>query len=183
MGLDLVEFVMEVENTLDIRIPNKDAERLETPRELIDYLSERLHATNHNDTICFTQRAFYRARRAAALRFGRPRHTMRPQTLLADVLGSRQSQWKSLGKDLGSRHWPRLRSDHWLASSFGGISTFGDLAHHLATHDVATMRNPGTAWTRQQIEAVVVNLIEAELGADMTKYTLDSQFVRDMGVD
>jgi acyl carrier protein len=31
MGLDIVEFVIAVEGALDIHIPDKDAERLETP--------------------------------------------------------------------------------------------------------------------------------------------------------
>jgi acyl carrier protein len=94
MGLDIVEFVIAVEGSFGIDIPDKDAESLETPRLLIEYL--------------------------------------------------------------------------------GG---------HLATNDVAAMRDPNVPWTRQEIETRIVDLIESELGVDMTKHTLDSRFIRDMGLD
>jgi acyl carrier protein len=94
MGLDIVEFVIAVEGSFGIDIPDKDAESLETPRLLIEYLGR-----------------------------------------------------------------------------------------HLATYGVAAMRDPNAAWTRQEIETRIVNLIESELGVDMTKHTLDSRFIRDMGLD
>jgi acyl carrier protein len=94
MGLDIVEFVIAVEGSFGIDIPDKDAESLETPRILIEYLDRQ-----------------------------------------------------------------------------------------LATHHVAAMRDPNGPWTRQEIETRIVKLIESELGVDMTKHTLDSRFVRDMGLD
>lgn len=41
MGLDLVETVMRLEEEFEITIPNDDAERLTTPRTVIDYLLNR----------------------------------------------------------------------------------------------------------------------------------------------
>jgi hypothetical protein len=38
------------------------------------------------------------------------------------------------------------------------------------------------AWTRGQITEVVRALCEQELGVDMRRFTLDSDFHRDMGV-
>jgi hypothetical protein len=98
-------------------------------------------------------------------------------------MGERRSEWKALRDDLGSKEWPRLKSDNWLGSSLGGVSTLGELARHLATCDVAAMRDPNSPWTREEIKALVVSLIETELGVDMSRYTLDSRFVDDMGVD
>ena len=183
MGLDIVEFVIAVEGTLDIDIPNKDAERLETPRMLIDYLCQRLDATHDGEVNCLSQRAFYRARRATAERFGLERQSLRPDTLFADVMGSRTSEWKALRADIGSTEWPKLKSDNWFTSRLGGVSTLGELARHLSAYDVAATRNPDARWTRKEIQAVVLSLLERELGVDMSKYTLDSQFVRDMGLD
>jgi hypothetical protein len=183
MGLDIVEFVIAIEGTLDIDIPNKDAERLETARMLIDYLCQRLDATHHGVVNCLSQRAFYRARRATSERFGVERHLLRPETVLADVMGSRTSEWKALRADIGSTEWPRLKSDTWFTSRLGGVSTFGELAQYLGAYDVAAMRNPDAPWTRKEIQAVVLNLLDRELGVDMSRYTLDSRFVRDMGLD
>jgi hypothetical protein len=183
MGLDIVEFVIAVEGALDIHIPDKDAERLETPRMLIDYLSQRLDATGQGEVNCLSQRAFYRARRATEERFGVEHRSLRPEAVLADVMGSRKSEWKMLRADIGSTEWPRLKSDSWFTSRLGGVSTLGELAQHLAAYDVAAMRIPDAPWTRKEIRAVVLSLLERELGVDMSRYTLDSQFVRDMGLD
>jgi hypothetical protein len=183
MGLDIVEFVIAVEGALDIDIPNKDAERLETPRMLIDYLCQRLDATDNGEVNCLSQSAFYRARRATAERFGIERRSLRPETIFADVMGSRRSEWKALRADIGSTEWPRLKSDNWLASGLGGVSTLGELAQHLGAYDVAAMRNPDAPWTRKEIQAVVLSLLEREVAVDMSRYTPDSQFVRDMGLD
>jgi hypothetical protein len=183
MGLDIVEYVLAVEGALDIDIPDKDAEGLETPRILIDYLCRRLDAAGDRNFNCLSQRAFYRARNATSERFDLDRRSLRPETVLADVMSSRTSEWKALGTDIGSTEWPRLKSDNWVASRLGGVSTLGELAKHLSTYDVAAMRNPDAAWTRQEIQAVVLNLLEIELGVDMRRYTLDSRFVRDMGLD
>ena len=183
MGLDIVEFVIAVEGSFGINIPDKDAESLETPRLLVEYLGQRLAATSHPGAACLTQRAFYRARSATARRFRVDQHSLWPQTVLSEVIGSRRGEWKDLGEDIGSAQWPRLKSENWFVSNWGGVSTLGELARHLATYDVAAMRDPTAPWTRQEIEALIVGLIESELGVDMTKHTLDSMFVRDMGLD
>jgi acyl carrier protein len=41
----------------------------------------------------------------------------------------------------------------------------------------------GAGWTDRQVEACVVALIEAELGVDVRRHTLDAEFVRDLGLD
>ena len=182
MGLDIVEFVIAVEGSFGIDIPNKDARTLETPRLLIDYIARRLNAAEGSTSACMTQRVFYRTRRATAQRFGLDRRSLRPETVLAYAMGPRGDEWKALGDDVGSKEWPRLKSDSWLKSSVGGVTTLGELARHLATYDVAAMQL-NNQWTRQEIERVVLSLIETELGVDMGKYTPDSRFVRDMGLD
>jgi len=183
MGLDIVEYVIAVEGALGIDIPDKDAERLETPRLLIDYLCQRLDAADHGEVNCPSQRAFYRIRRATAKRFGVERRSLRPETVFVEVMGPRRSEWKALRADIGSTEWPRLKSDNWLTSGQRGVSTLGELAWHLGVYDVAAMRNPDARWTRKGIQAVVLGLLESELGVDMSQYTLDSRFVRDMGLD
>jgi acyl carrier protein len=46
MGLDLVEFVMAVEERFDIEIPDEEASRLLTPRMVMDCV-ERHEASRH----------------------------------------------------------------------------------------------------------------------------------------
>lgn len=42
MGLDIVELVMEVEQTFGVEIPDADAEQLRTVRAMYQYLRERV---------------------------------------------------------------------------------------------------------------------------------------------
>lgn len=181
MGLDIIEFVMAVEGAFGIEIPDTDAVRLETPRLLIDYVARHVQLQPTNLRVCLSQRAFYRSRAAIARRFGVDRQSLRPDSRLKDLLGDRRGEWKALGDDVGASIWPRLRSDSRMFAALGGVSTLGDLADNLATYDVAALRGRSTSWTRQEIEGVVLGLIARELAVDMSKYTLDSRFIRDMG--
>ena len=77
MGLDIVELVMAVEAAFGVDIPDADAERLRTPRDVATYLRTRLPTATDSGS-CLTQQAFYRTRRAVASRFGRRRDALRP---------------------------------------------------------------------------------------------------------
>jgi hypothetical protein len=185
MGLDLVEYVLALESTFGIDIPDADAVRLETPRLLIDYLASRLPLAADEATKagCRTQHAFYRARSGVARRFAIDRRAMRPETDLRELLDNRADEWKELGEDMNARSWPRLHRDGWWASRPGGVRTFGELSNHLSLYEVAILRDPGQPWTRREIEIVALQLLEHETGVEMSKFTLDSGFVRDMGLD
>ena len=78
MGLDLVELVIGVEDAFGISIPNSDAEKLTTPRKLIEYLNGRL--LREETPSCLTQRAFYQLR-AQAVELARvERRDIKPTT-------------------------------------------------------------------------------------------------------
>ncbi|GAC1481210.1 MAG: hypothetical protein NVS1B4_26410 [Gemmatimonadaceae bacterium] len=185
MGLDLVEYVLALESSFGIDIPNADAVRLETPRLLIDYLVSRLPvAPDAPDPVaCRTQHAFYRARAAIAQRFAKDRCAVRPETELRALLGERVEEWRDLGEDLEARSWPRLYRDDWWASHLGGLRTLGELSKHLALYETSALREPDAPWTRDEIERIALQLLEHETGVEMSKFTLDSRFVRDMGLD
>ena len=181
MGLDIIEFVMAVEGTFGIDIPDADASRLETPRMLIDYLTVRLNVAPESGQPCLSQRAFYRSRAALAQRLGVDRRSLRRDSHLRAVLGKRSGEWKEIGRDLGSRTWPPLKSESsWFAGA-GGVTTLGELAENLAVYDAGILRDPNAPWTKTEIEVIVRALIARELAVDMSQYTLDSYFVRDMG--
>ena len=183
MGLDIVEFIMAVEAAFGVEIADADAARIRTPRDLITHLRGRLPDAPA-DTPCLTQQAFYQTRRAVASRFGRPRAALRPTTALAGVIPAtgRAEHWRALHTDLRVEEWPRFREPDWRGDLLGGPRTLGDLARHLALRGPAAVK-AGGGWTDADIERAVVALIEAEFGVDMARFTLDSGFVDDMGVD
>ena len=184
MGLDLVEYVLALESAFGIDIPDADAVRLETPRMLIDYLASRLPLAPGTPVAesCRTQHAFYQARSAVSRRFNVARAAIGPATELRTLLGERAEQWKDLGEDLHAHSWPRLQRDKWWASALGGVRTMGDLSQHLAIYEVSALRPPGQPWTRDEIERIALELLEYETGVTLAKFTLDSRFVRDMGL-
>src|SRR5688572_2380004 len=183
MGLDLFEFVMAVEGTFGIEIPDRDAEKLETPRLLIEYLVARMPASESPGTTCLTQRAFYRLRAPAVRRFDVPRGALRTDTPLAPLIRNGKTDWMAWRSDVSATNWPALKRQGVLTKHLRGVETMGELARHLAKYDVAALRDSPAGWTRTEIEAVVISLVETELAIDMSKHTLDSKFHSDMGVE
>lgn len=55
MGLDGVEQIIAIEEEFGISIPDTDAEKLETPRKLIDYIAEKI-GTCHDGSTCLSQK-------------------------------------------------------------------------------------------------------------------------------
>lgn len=183
MGLDIVEFIMATEAAFALDIPDADAGAISTPRQLIAYLRGRLPGADH--ARCLTQQAFYRVRDSVVAEAGVPRTGARPSIPLDAVLPdvTRRDAWRAWGRALGAEHWAPLPGTGWLdRRSREGPPTLGVVARHLATWAPATVKR-GHGWTDREIEAGVVALIRAELGVDMARYTLDSEFVRDMGIE
>lgn len=183
MGLDGVEFVLAAEAAFGIEIADADAARIRTPRDLITLLRVRLPATEAAP--CLTQQAFYRVRASVLTVSNLPRAEVAPTTPLAAVLPgvTQRNAWRAWGERLGAPAWGPLPGTGWWARRSGAAEpTLGDAARHLATWAPAAVKG-GHGWTDAELEAGVVALIRDELGIDMTRYTLDSEFVRDMGVD
>ena len=101
MGLDLVELTVAVEESFGVKIPDEDAQRLQTPRAWIDYLRRRLPADGRGG--CLSQRAFSELRQALRTLGVADADRLRPDTPLADLLVSRRRRflWQELGRELG----------------------------------------------------------------------------------
>ncbi len=108
MGLDSVELVMAFEEKFAITIPDEEAEKMTTPRNVIDYVYSQVQ---HSDAkTCLSQRAFYRLRRALQQELGLERRAIRPATALASIvpLGDRRSTWARLKQAAALEKWPEL---------------------------------------------------------------------------
>lgn len=183
MGLDGVEFIMATEAAFGVEIPDADAVRIRTPRDLIALLRGRLPAAGAAP--CLTQQAFYRVRASVLTTADLPRARVAPATPLAAAIPgvTERHAWRAWGERLGAPSWGAPPGTGWWARRRAEPGpTLGDVARHLATWAPTAVKG-GHGWTDAQIEASVVALIREELGIDMARYTLDSEFVRDMGVD
>jgi hypothetical protein len=100
MGLDAVEFVMEVETRFGVSLAD-DKAFFHTLGQLHDYLLEKTAGRRRSDRP--VQSTFYRLRRAVITVFGAERKTLRPTTEVLPLLGTwrRQHKWNQLENALG----------------------------------------------------------------------------------
>ena len=106
-GLDTVGFVCDIEKCFGISIPDDDAEEIGTVGDLYDYLRKTIPSRPAER--CLTAHVFYRLRRSLMHLTGRPRTTIRPDTLLSELMPKpgRRQRWAALETHLGLE-LPRL---------------------------------------------------------------------------
>src|SRR5438128_1687117 len=105
MGLDILEFVMEIEERFDIEITDKDAQELNTARKVIDYVAARvpmMPGSAPQGAPCLTQRTFYHMRRVLMEQLKVPRDQIRPLVCLDALLpiDRRRAAWAALQREL-----------------------------------------------------------------------------------
>ena len=182
MVLDIVEFVMAVEETFDIEVTDEDAQDLGTPRELIAFVSSRVPTRASGP--CISQHTFYRLRDVISRQARVPRAALRPDTQLSDVIPDdpRSIVWLSIQHDLAVQDWPPRPGSWrftWLSQPPADLR---QLTKHLVCEEYRSCLGPDGEWTDAQIREITVRLIEEQFGLDMMDYTLDATFVDDMGV-
>ena len=185
MGLDLVEFAIAVEDAFELPIPDADWESLRTPRAVIDYLESRLAVTASAPPV--VQTSFYRLRRAVASELRRPRRDIGPSTALAELVVDRpiSDVTRAVAARLGLE--PRDLSHSPVRGALSHLRlapprTLGAVAEELAMLRPAKMRPKHSGWTRAQITEIVLKLLEHETGIDRARVSLDSDFIRDLGM-
>lgn len=185
MGLDGVEFIIAIEEAFGLDIPNDVAATLRTPRDVVDYLASRLPVVLEGP--CLSQRAFYRLRNALEDSAARESDSpISPDSELDRLVprAERGDAWHRLGAQLGAASFPGAPvALDWLARlAWWRPRQVRDVVQHVVAHAPRSLI-ADDGWTRAQITAVVTRLCEVEFGVDMRRFSLDSDFVRDMGID
>ena len=116
MGLDLVEFVMAIEERFDISIPDEDVATIATPRALMDYVANKVEV--QDELSCLSQKAFHILRRGFMHSFGLSRSAIRVDSSLNDLIPVRQRRqhWKQLADAVGATDWPDLSRSTFVIS-------------------------------------------------------------------
>jgi hypothetical protein len=184
MGLDIVEYVIAVEQAFEIDIPDRDAARLETPAKLIDYLCARLGESADGPSLI--QTAFYWLRRALVDELGISHDAIRPATAITELTDrSENDVWKGVARRLEVNpkfltHAPVVK---WLAKLVRARGrTVGDVARQLAMLHPSAFKRDAEGWTRAQITEVALRLVEYETGMPVGPAHLHRSFVRDLGM-
>ena len=112
--MDLVEIVVRTEDAFGITIPDADATRITTPRELADFVTTKVSLSDESS--CLSQQAFYflRERFQSHLLFSR--QSFRPNTPLEKIvpMQNRQLIWSALRTEVGANALPDLARPIWL---------------------------------------------------------------------
>ena len=99
MGLDLVEYVIAIEEAFEIDIPDADAVHLETPAKLIDYLCDRLGESADGPPL--VQTAFYWLRKGLADELALPRGRIRPDSVISELTDRPENDvWRAVAARL-----------------------------------------------------------------------------------
>jgi len=133
MGLDAVEIVLAVEDAFDIHIEDAEAEKLLTPRRLIDFIQTKVSSTT--TTFCLTQRAFNLLRKAL-LKQGRwKRREIAPAIRLAALFPrpQRKAEVEKLAFALGIPKPPEFVRARWVNLSLLMVSLGAGLLAAMAT--------------------------------------------------
>lgn len=175
MGLDSVELIMRFEEAFGVAIPDATAERMITPRDTVDYFAEQLAAAP--DEVCASQKTFYQLRRGLRSAVG-PEPVLRPGTEIRDLVERCHWTvlWGRVRDRAGAADWPeRVPWRGWMLGD--APRTLGQLVRYLLS--VTPM--PRHVATKGQIELIVRRIIREQLGVQ--HFSLDDEYVRDLGVD
>ncbi len=114
MGLELVELVLEVEDTFGFSIADEDAAGLTTMGKLYDYvLAYRFHG---KQDACLSSIMFYKMRQALMSVLAVPRDAVRVSTELPAIIPKRRRRtWRAIERATGCR-LPWLRRPRWLVT-------------------------------------------------------------------
>lgn len=184
MGLDLVEYVIAIEEAFEIDIDDEDAVHLETPAMLIDYLCERLGASADGPPL--VQTAFYWLRRALADELAISRNGIRPATSITELTSRPENDlWRGVASrlEINPRFLMHAPVAKWLAKLVRAPGrTVGDLATQLAMLHPSAFKREAEGWTRAQITEVALRLLKHETGVAVGPSQLHASFVRDLGI-
>jgi hypothetical protein len=184
MGLDLVEYVMAVEEAFEIDIPDADAARLETPAMLIDYLCTRVGESSDGPPL--VQTAFYWLRTALADELGLSRSLIRPAATMSELTDRPENDvWRAVAYRLqvNPKFLTHAPVAQWLAKLVRAPGrTLGNLAEQLAMLHPSAFKREGEGWTRAQVTEVALRLVEYETGIVVGASQLNASFVRDLGM-
>jgi acyl carrier protein len=178
MGLDTVELVMEIEDEFRIRIPDKDAERLQTVGMLVDYVVSRVRPGPRPP--CGTARSLYCFRHALVSSYGLPRRSIRPSTRVAPLL-----------RDLPPEAWPGLATEFGLDRAYSFDNTcpiYPPAALATVAHLVRRMPRLWPARGRrgdpflEETFRKVRKITSEQLGIHEGDVHRGSHFIRDLGM-
>jgi acyl carrier protein len=144
-----VEIVMEVEEAFDIRILDAEAEKVRTPRHLIELIMGKVGRSDV--AVCLTQRAFHRLRRAFMSELHLKRADFRLDVPTDQLLppATRKTALDRICQHTGVIGPPHLVRPRWLVNSLFAVSLTAAIAIYVALSLAAATRSVGLNLIRE----------------------------------
>jgi len=184
MGLDIVEYVIAVEDAFEIALSDERLATVRSPREFAALVADFVPAADAGP--CLSQRAFYRLRQAILSRADMLRSEIRSESVIVDLLPAPTATelWAAICSDLELPKPLSLRGRNGVLAFFGARpTTFGDAVHELMMRYPRRLLGAGEGWTASQINAVLAQLLAREQGVAPSSYSLDASYVQDLRMD
>ncbi|WP_395740134.1 hypothetical protein [Prosthecobacter sp.] len=189
MGLDSVELVLTFEEVFQISILNEEAEKMRTPRDVIDCMVAKLEAQVHGPAMVMMAReeAAWVQLRNALRTSAMVSEAATKEKKLEDVFADRHArrrQWRQLRQQLQAKAWPGLS---WLGLGKDfpcQLRTLGDLSDWIARCNLQRLTEAERqVLTRADIALLVKHITLQQTGLREEKYDENKHFVDDFGID
>lgn len=182
MGLDSVYLVMAIEEEFGISIPHQDAEKIVTVGDLYDWLRERISISD--PVACFTQRAFYKLRRALVQNYGIERSRIAPDVRLTDLLPLQtiEEGWPFIDLHLDVKMPPFKVANQMFGMRFSEESlTMRELVDGMIEVNGYFLQPQRE--TEDQIWKRLVQVFVRQQNLPEAKITPQARITRDLGID
>lgn len=185
MGLDTVELVMAFEETFGIAISDEDTEGLSTVRNMVDYIEAKIRPMALIPmSNCLTRTVFLELRRYALPILRTPRTAFRPDAQLPDLIP--KPQRTAFRRMVVKKFSTAVNRNNPLQALIGYAEVWQYATLRELVTAAANRRSLGSDLgrnlTRPQLEVMVWDILEEQLGIRRQDYSLESRFIQDMRV-
>jgi acyl carrier protein len=183
MGLDTVELVMAFEDEFCLSIPDKEAEKIQTIRDTVDYIVRTLESQRPPGT-CATAYRFYAIRSALQIEYGLDRRQVRPSSEIARLLVDDRQQMT----------WPRFAARNglpvprfgWFAPAAQRVPALGVRIRDLMNQNDDSLKryfDQRGHVDRQAVFQKVRQIVSEQLGVPEARIHLRTNYINDLNAD
>jgi acyl carrier protein len=181
MGLDTVELVMEIEDEFGFKMPDADAEVIQTCGQLCAYVLGRI-GPPPEPCACPRGRCFYQLRRALMSQIPITKNAIRPSSRLADVMTEPyRPRWPAVAREIGLEDFYSFgrRCELFFPAVY---TRLGDLARRISLskpYDLPDTDDP----FEQRVWQRIRQIISEQTAVPLHEIHPHSHFINDLNMD
>ncbi|MBX9947841.1 MAG: hypothetical protein K2Y39_01635 [Candidatus Obscuribacterales bacterium] len=182
MGLDTVELFLGFEEEFGVEIPDEEAERMTTVRDVVMFMKKKLAVTAPEE--CFSQKVFYKLRRSLIENYGLQRHQITRRTVLSDLISLQEIEegWPYLPMFLELETPSFKRAREFFGREFNiEVLTIEEIIYRLIS-----LNKEKLGYSDPEEEEIFQRVVDAtvkQLNVNRDAVTMDASFTWDLGAD